>query len=141
MKLFKKFESTSETFENISVESEVDIFRCNECNFETNSEKGWKIQNKRKHDQKLVCDLCDEHFDSAREAKIHRYTHTYTYKGNIGHTCKNCNFTCDSMETIEVHLGKCNVEEFECGLGEIKFKIVEDLDVHLKTCEVYECYE
>lgn len=141
VKLLEKFENTSETFETISVESEVEIFKCNECNFETKSERGLNIHKKRKHHQKTICDICDEHFDSAREVKIHRYTHSYTTKGKIGQTCKNCNFTCDTMETIEVHLGKCNVEEFECGLCEIKFEIVEDLDMHLKTCEVYECYE
>ena len=45
------------------------------------------------------------------------------------------------MKIVALCIFNCNVEEFECGLCEIKFKIVGDLDIHLKTCEVYECCE
>ena len=34
--------------------------------------------------------------------------------------------------------GKWTVEEFECGICVIEFKTEEDLDLQLKTCDVYE---
>ena len=33
------------------------------------------------------------------------------------------------------------MKEFECGLCESNFKSEEEIDTHLKTCEVYECAE
>ena len=40
---------------------------------------------------------------------------------------------------MEVHVAKCNVEKFECGLCEDTFVEEKDLDTHLRTCEIYEC--
>ena len=40
---------------------------------------------------------------------------------------------------MEVHLGKCRTDNFECGFCESTFKELNDLKLHLKTCEVYEC--
>ena len=45
------------------------------------------------------------------------------------------------MESMEVRLEKWTVEEFECELCVIEFKKEEDLDLHLKTCDVNECVE
>ena len=97
------------------------------------------IHKKRKHPIISVCEICEKQFDSQKNLKMHKYTHSYTSKGDIGQTCQKCNFECDTIESMEIHLGKCNVEEFECGLCESKFKSEEEIDTHLKTCEVYEC--
>ena len=40
---------------------------------------------------------------------------------------------------MEVHIGKCRTKDFECGLCEAKFEELNSLEIHLKTCEVYEC--
>ena len=99
------------------------------------------IHKKRKHQINTVCEICEKRFNSTNDLKLHTYTHSYTSKGDIGQTCKKCNFACDTIESMEVHLGKCNVEEFECGLCETTFKTEEEIDTHLTTCEVYECGE
>ena len=75
--------------------------------------------------------------------KIHKLSHSViTYqKGSVleKQTCKKCNYKCSSIETMEVHLGKGCLGNFECGLCEGKFKNLESVETHLHTCEVYEC--
>ena len=52
-------------------------FKCDECDFEFNTEKGLSIHKGKKHGNKSTCDICDKAFDYYREIKIHRYTHSY----------------------------------------------------------------
>ena len=40
---------------------------------------------------------------------------------------------------MKVHIGKFHLETFECGLCDDKFEKLVDLEIHLNTCEVYEC--
>ena len=84
------------------------------------------------------CEQCDKVFDTQRDLKTHTYTHSFTEKSNRK-TCKFCDFEHESLETMEVHVGKCGIDGFECGLCEAKFEEVNTLEIHLKTCEVYEC--
>ena len=84
------------------------------------------------------CELCEDIFDTVRDLKIHAYTHSYTTE-NKKEKCKNCAFQCDTVYTMEVHLGKCREENFECGLCEANFLKVSDLEIHIKSCEIYEC--
>ena len=90
-----------------------------------------------KHGSKSSCDICDKKFNTHREMKIHRYTHSY--KGTHceqEQTWKNCEFKCKIVESMEVHLGICGSDSFECGLCETKFG---KLEIHLYTCEIFEC--
>ena len=41
--------------------------------------------------------------------------------------------------TIEVHVGWCRQSNFECGLCGNNFEQKEDLETHLRTCEMYQC--
>ena len=82
------------------------------------------------------CQLCDEVCDTARDLKLHTYTHSYT-RENQKETCND--FECNTVDTMEVHVGKCRNENFECGLCEAIFAKVKDLEIHLKICEIYEC--
>ena len=101
---------------------------------------GLKIHIKRKHaNDSETCDLCDEKFESVREMKMHKTTHSYDSKTEKHHECVECDFTSTTIETMEVHIGKCCYNYFECGLCEDRFKNLEMLELHLKTCEVYEC--
>ena len=34
---------------------------------------------------------------------------------------------------------KCYTDNLECGFCESKFKVLSDLELHLRTCELYEC--
>ena len=40
---------------------------------------------------------------------------------------------------MEVHIGKCCYDYFECGLCEARVENLEKLELHLITCEIYEC--
>ena len=53
--------------------------------------------------------------------------------------CEDCNFKSQTIETMEVHVGKCGTENFECGLCNFKAETLENLELHLVSCEVYEC--
>ena len=44
-----------------------------------------------------------------------------------------------TVETMEVHIGKCQTENFICGLCEFSTSTLEDIEVHLTSCEIYEC--
>ena len=100
-----------------------EVFICDKCEFETKSEKGLNIHKKRKPPIITVCKICEKQFDSQKNLKMHIYTHSYQSKGDISQTCKKSNFECGTIESMEVHLGKCNVEEFECGLCETNLKL------------------
>ena len=53
--------------------------------------------------------------------------------------CEKCEFKCQSIYAMEVHIGKCYTDNLECGFCDSKFKDLSDLELHLRTCEVYEC--
>ena len=42
---------------------------------------------------------------------------------------------------MEVHIGKCLTDNLECGFCDSKFVSLSNLELHLRTCEVYECNE
>ena len=50
-----------------------------------------------------------------------------------------CDFIGKSEWTLQIHNGKYQSEKIECGLCDSKFTTLDGLDVHLKTCEIYEC--
>ena len=41
-----------------------------------------------------------------------------------------CFLGLESIDTIEVHVGKCKKENFECGLCGDEFSKKEDVDIH-----------
>ena len=123
--------------QNYLIEETNNKYCCNICSFTTYYRKGLKIH-KRKMHKTYYCELCDEVFDTARDLKIHIYTHSYTRENQM-EKCKNCDFESTTVYTMEVHVGKCRDTNFECGLCEFTFDSGADLDLHLKTCEIYEC--
>ena len=40
---------------------------------------------------------------------------------------------------MEVHLKKIHSDKFECGLCDLEAGSLENLEIHLNTCEVYQC--
>ena len=128
------------------VVAEVELeetLKCDICDFETKNEKGLKIHKRRKHGPKFKCESCENEFDSKRDLKTHKLSHSVTTnrKNTVleNQTCQKCNYNCGSIESMEVHLGKGCLGNFECGLCEAKFKNLESLETHLHTCEMYEC--
>ena len=123
-------------------------FKCDKCSFETTSERGLKIHTQRKHTKfesekfPKFCELCEETFTTNREFRKHMKTHSYKFVSSSGvYKCEECEFVSRSRYTMDVHEGKCRKEDFECGLCESKFENLENLDLHLVTCEVYQCGE
>ena len=123
----------------------VDTFRCEVCEFESNSMKGLHIHKKKKHAKKYNCDLCGQVFENETAGKLHRKTHSFesTFVNTKWEkqSCKNCDFQCNSVYTMEVHIGKCYPNNLECGFCDEKFIDLVSLELHLRTCEVYECSE
>ena len=124
-------------------ESETEkSFKCEKCNFQTNSQSGLKIHNKKKHT--LVnketypkkCDLCEKEVYNVAEMRKHITSHSYTYSK---FKCGECEFVGANDTTMAVHIGKHHSEKFECGLCYIEAKDLESLDIHLAGCEVFEC--
>ena len=68
--------------------------------------------------------------------KNHMISHTYTYE--------NSEFKCDVCAfdwTMQIHHGKMHNKKTECGLCEYDATENKNVDIHLKTCEIYECKE
>ena len=127
------------TAKEINVETET--LKCSKCSFETIHKNGLKIHMKRKHVKaSKTCDLCNKQFDSVRDMKMHKNTHSFNgdFFG-FEFKCEECDYISETIETMEVHIGKCCYDHFECGLCEAHFENFEMLELHLVTCEVYEC--
>ena len=99
---------------------------------------GDHLKRKHKRDTK-TCNLCEQPFETAREMKMHRNTHSYSNISFEEQKCVECDYTCETIESMEVHIGKCCYNYFECGLCEVRVENLEQLEIHLTTCEVYEC--
>ena len=119
----------------------VEKFKCDLCEYESNSKRGIHIHKKKKHEKIFECDLCHKTFETEVERRIHRKTHSFKSQFMGGVVCENCGFECKSIYNMEVHIGKCFSNNFECGLCDAKFEDLTSLELHLRTCEIYECSE
>ena len=122
-----------------------DIFKCDHCDFETPSERGLNVHIKRIHtNMKSVkypveYDFCELSVKSESEMRFHlKNVHTAT---DSNFKCLDCDFCAYNEISIQVHQGKCHEDGFECGLCDFKAESLESLDLHLITCESYECNE
>ena len=114
--------------------NEKKIFKCDQCDFSSVSEQGLKTHNKRKHTKAKVeegtdsfpkmCNLCEKLFESEIDMKKHLKTHSYK---QIEYRCEECDFLGATPHTMEVHLGKCHSDQFECGLCEYVAKDLPSL--------------
>ena len=120
------------------IEESSGKYKCNTCDFTTYYTNGLKIHKKKMH-KVFSCTNCDKIFDTKRDFQVHSYTHSFTNIEKDTNKCKNCEFQSESIDTIEVHVGKCRDENFECGLCGDEFLGRKDVELHLKTCEIYEC--
>ena len=111
---------------------------CDQCDFTTTSKKGLKTHVRRKHTAKiqevflLACKLCTE------EMRLHMINHSYFMQEN-NLKCEHCEFIGKSDRTMHIHYGKLHCKIIECGLCQFVAKDLENLNLHLKTCETYEC--
>ena len=137
--LDEKFKNLEEKQINL-IEESNEKYKCNQCDFTTYYKKGLKIHKKKMH-KVYTCTLCDEIFDKIRDFKVHSYNHSSTNTDENRNKCKNCDFDTDCVDSIEVHVGACREQNFDCGLCGKEFKVREDLEIHLNTCEIFECQD
>lgn len=117
-------------------------FKCTKCDFESNSQTGLKVHDKKKHTSvenlkfPKICDFCDEELKTAIEMKKHMRTHSYK---EARFKCDDCDFVGQNELTMDVHIGKHHSEKYECGLCEFEANNQENLEIHLISCEMYQC--
>ena len=136
----KQNESFTEKLSKLEPSVKSENFKCTECKFTTDSEKGLRTHVTRKHKTATKfprkCDLCEIELESGLKMKIHMRTHSFK---SIQYKCEECDFCGDDESAMVVHNGRVHSENFECGLCNFVAKDLEALDLHLFTCEVYEC--
>ena len=115
---------------------ENEQLKCNDCEFTTTSKKGLKTHIRRKHITvfPVHCEICTKELKSSQQMKSHMVTHTYSDL-----KCEECKFLGNNDWSMQIHNGKYHSQNIECGLCEFKANDKEGLDLHLKTCETYEC--
>ena len=128
-----------------TMENENQQIKCDHCDFTTTSKKGLKTHTKRKHSVAnqeqfpISCELCKEELGNKKDMRNHMLTHTYSLTQNNQLKCEECTFIGDNEWTMYIHFGKQHSKPIECGLCQFKAKNSENLDIHLQTCEIYEC--
>ena len=70
--------------------------------------------------------------------KKHMRTHSYSL---VQYKCDLCEFMGYDEIDMDVHAAKQHGDKFECGICEHEAKNIEDLEIHLNTCEYYKCEE
>ena len=76
-----------------------------------------------------------------KHMRTHSFTGQFSHYRAENYNCEDCDFKSKTIETMEVHVGKCRTENFECGLCEYTGDTLEKLETHLVSCEIYECEE
>ena len=138
----KSLSNVQENYESLrnKLQKENDQLTCELCEFTTTSIKGLKTHVKRKHTSKfpVQCELCDDELKNKRILKNHMISHTYKSE-NFVLKCEECDFVGKNDWTMQIHHGKTHSKNIECGLCEYEASDTENLELHLKTCEIYEC--
>ena len=118
-----------------------DEIKCSVCDFTTSSKHGLKIHTQRMHTEQFskTCSLCDKTFKSKHKFRNHKFEHTKWVRKDNSYSCKECQFVGYNMYSHEVHMGKVHSINYDCGLCDIEFGNLEDLEIHLNTCEIYKC--
>ena len=119
--LEQKIYYLEESFQKEKVNQNEEKIKCSHCDFQTVSQHGLKVHNKRKHistnNEKYPrkCELCDQQFENNKEMK--KYMETHSYK-QANFRCEDCDFVGTNKCTMEVHIGKVHSDDFECGMCE-----------------------
>ena len=78
-------------------------------------------------------------FKSKDKFRDHKFEHSNWEKKTNKFACKECPCVGNNMFSHEVHMGRAHSNILDCGLCDAEFNKLEDLDLHLTTCEVYIC--
>ena len=129
------------TLENSMRIQEKESFKCEKCNFTTESERGLKVHTRRKHGIiedifPQACDFCERQFQSKNEIEEHLKVHTYR---TVDMKCEDCDFLANDDLSLEVHAARKHSGNFECALCGFIAKDEDHLNIHLHTCEIFQC--
>ena len=139
---------SNETFLNQSISvlegsfklPEKVIFKCEQCNFETESEKGLKVHFRRKHvdvlDIPQTCDFCEMKCFNKQNLEDHLKKHSYR---ELKYKCEDCDFLVEDILSLDVHVERKHSGNFKCVICGFSEKDEEHLNTHLHTCETFTC--
>ena len=82
------------------------------------------------------CSFCDVILNDKKQLKKHMRTHSYSL---VQFKCDLCDFMGYDEIDMDVHAAKFHSDKCECGLCGFEAKNLEDLEIHLTTCEYYTC--
>ena len=134
-----------ETIENLETsvkELKKVILKCEKCKFTTESNHGLKIHMRRKrtnlNKEKYPkdCEFCD--YDCRSKDDKEFFWRKHTFKKPLV-KCDHCDLVGESLLNLQVHIGKLQSWNFECGLCDYVGNTVDNLERHHLTCEVYTC--
>ena len=120
---------------------EKPMFRCETCNYKTESERGLKVHIKRKHENlqdkfPQSCDFCEYKAHSKSSLEDHLKEHTYK---ELKFKCEDCDFLVNDILSLDIHVGRKHSGNFECAICGFKAKSEDNLNIHLHTCETFSC--
>ena len=140
----KQVYKSVDNLENIIEDIDKSRLKCSKCDFKTTSAKGLKTHIARIHtasinendNYPMKCDLCEIRIKSKCDMRKHLKTHSYKA---INYQCQECGKFCENEFEMEVHIGREHLEQYECGICGFETKDIENLNLHLTTCERYKC--
>ena len=80
--------------------------------------------------------MCDYVLNDNIQKKKHMRRHSYSH---VLYKCDLCDFIGSEEIDMNVHTARVHGENPECGLCDFEAKTLEDLDIHLTTCEYFKC--
>ena len=82
-----------------------------------------------------MCDLCDKQFESSNDMKSHLLIHSYK---KARYKCTDFDSVGQDVVSIEVHIRRINSDKYEFGLCNFEAWSLENLEMHLTTCEIFQ---
>ena len=80
-------------------ETDMEIVKCEKCNFETTSEHGLKVHQESNHSTSLCCEICELQTKTQPELEVHVVTCEM-------YTCSKCEFKSKRLSQVKTHLRK-----------------------------------
>ena len=119
---------------------EKTLYKCEECKFTSESERGLKVHIKRKHtillDIPQSCEFCEVRCYNKGNLEDHLKEHTYN---ELKYKCEDCDFLANDILSLDVHVERKHSGNFKCAICEFTAKNEEHLNTHLHTCETFTC--
>jgi len=111
-------------------EDSIDVFNCEECNFDCDSKEGLN-RHMKLHDpsREFPCDECGLRFVKERHVNIHARLHT----GEKPFRCDLCSTNFAESWSLKLHMSKHDPRrKFACDLCTLRFKSIMALKVHVE---------